>query len=198
MEDCRIIELYWQRNSDAIVASDEKYGVYCRVIAENILHNREDAEECVNDTWLHAWNAIPPQRPQFLKLFLARITRNISFNRWEKQTAEKRGGHETTLVLDELAECLKSETDVEGEVLAKELRACIRIFVRDLPARERKIFVLRYFYTERISQIAERCSISENNVKLILNRTRKKMQKRLIKEGLSGESNRFISQHGCN
>lgn len=188
MEESRIVELYWQKNSEAIVASEEKYGEYCRTIAENILHNREDAEECVNDTWLHAWNAIPPQRPQSLKLFLARITRNLSFNRWNAQAAEKRGGRETALVLDELAECLQSETDVEGEVLSRELNACVHSFVRGLPARERKVFVLRYFYTEPISQIAEHCSISENNVKVILNRTRKKLHKQLIKEGLSNES----------
>ena len=188
MEDSWIVDLYWKKNSDAILASEEKYGSYCCAIAENILHNREDAEECVNDTWLHAWNAIPPQRPQSLKLFLARITRNLSFNRWNAQAAEKRGGRETALVLDELAECLQSETDVEGEVLSRELNACVHSFVRGLPARERKVFVLRYFYTEPISQIAEHCSISENNVKVILNRTRKKLHKQLIKEGLSNES----------
>lgn len=188
MDDSRIVELYWQKNSEAIVVSEEKYGSYCHTIAENILHNREDAEECVNDTWLHAWNAIPPERPQCLKLFLARITRNLSFNRWNAQAAEKRGGHETSLVLDELAECLQSETDVEGEVLFLELNACIRSFVRGLPARERKVFVLRYYYTEPILQIAKRCSIAESNVKVILNRTRKKLKKQLNKEGLINES----------
>lgn len=188
MEDSKIVELYWNKNSEAIVASEEKYGAYCRTIAENILHNQEDVEECINDTWLHVWNAIPPQRPQSLKLFLARITRNLSFNRWNAQTAEKRGGHETALVLDELAECLHSGTDVESDILSQELGTYIRSFVKGLQGRERKIFVLRYFYTEPISQIAERCSISENNVKVILSRTRKKLKKLLIKEGLINES----------
>lgn len=187
MEDSRIIELYWQRDSEAIVASEEKYGGYCRMIAENILHSRPDAEECVNDTWLQAWNAIPPQRPQSLKLFLARITRNLCFNRYNEQTAQKRGGGETALVLDELAQCLPAETDVESELLLRELRESIRSFVRALPARERNIFLLRYFYTEPISKIAERCAISEGNVKVILSRTRRKLQKRLIKEGLCNE-----------
>lgn len=188
MEDSRIVELYWQRSESAITETQRKYGGFCHAIALRILSDRQDAEECVNDTWLHAWNAIPPQRPQSLKLFLARITRNLSFNRWNAQAAEKRGGRETALVLDELAECLQSETDVEGEVLSRELNACVHSFVRGLPARERKVFVLRYFYTEPISQIAEHCSISENNVKVILNRTRKKLHKQLIKEGLSNES----------
>ncbi|MBR6377113.1 MAG: RNA polymerase sigma factor [Oscillospiraceae bacterium] len=189
MEDSQIIELYWQKNSRAITASEEQYGVYCRSIAEAILHSREDAEECVNDTWLRAWNAIPPQRPKSLKLFLARITRNLAFNRWNEQSAEKRGGGETPLVLDELSECLQSETDVEGEVLTRELQACIRSFVRALPGRERRIFVLRYYFTESIAAIAERCSVSEGNVKVILSRTRKKLRKRLIKEGFFNESN---------
>ena len=187
MDDSRIVELFWRKDSDAIAAADEKYGSYCRSIARNILHSPEDAEECVNDTWLHAWNAIPPQRPASLKLFLARITRNLSFNRWNELTAAQRGGQETALVLDELADCLQSETDVEDEVLSQELRACIRDFVRALPTRERKIFVLRCFYTEPVAQIAERCALSENNVKVILSRTRKKLRKRLIKEGFIDE-----------
>ena len=183
MEDSRIVELYWKKNSDAILASEEKYGSYCRLIAENILHNREDAEECVNDTWLQAWNAIPPQRPQSLKHFLARITRNLSFNRWKSQSAEKRSGHETALVLDELAECLESETDVESEVFLRELRACIRDFARSLPEREGSVFARRYFFLDSVSSIARRYGMTENNVMVVLSHTRKKLKKRLSKEG---------------
>ena len=183
MEDSWIVELYWKKNSDAILASEEKYGSYCCAIAENILHNREDAEECVNDTWLHAWNAIPPQRPQSLKLFLARITRNLSFNRWKAQSAEKRGGHETALVLDELAECLESETDVESEVLFRELRVCIRDFVRSLPEREGNVFARRYFFLDSVSSIAKRYGMTENNVMVVLSHARKKLKKHLSKEG---------------
>ena len=111
MEDSRIVELYWQKNADAIKETDSKYGAYCFAIADNILHNEEDSEECVNDTWLNAWNAMPPQRPTKLRLFLAKITRNLSFNRFQAQGAKKRGGGEINLVLDELAECIAHESN---------------------------------------------------------------------------------------
>ena len=103
MEDSQIVALYWQRSPDAIKETENKYGAYCFSIADNILHSKEDAEECVNDTWLKTWNAIPPQRPNKLQLFLAKITRNLSFNRYKAKAAEKRGGGEMPIVLDELA-----------------------------------------------------------------------------------------------
>ena len=115
MDDSRIVELYLKRDEKALSETSVKYGRFLGFLAMNVLSVKEDAEECVNDTWLQAWNAIPPQRPQSLKHFLARITRNLSFNRWKSQSAEKRSGHETALVLDELAECLESETDVESD-----------------------------------------------------------------------------------
>ena len=113
MEDSQIIELYWQKNTDAISETANKYGAYCFAIAQNILHNTEDSEECVNDTWLHAWNAIPPQRPEAFRMFLAKITRNLSFNRFHVQNAKKRGGGEITLVLEELAEYLDGGVNAE-------------------------------------------------------------------------------------
>ena len=100
MEDSKIVELYWQKNADAIKETDSKYGAYCFAIADNILRNKEDSEECVNDTWLNAWNAMPPQKPTKLQMFLAKITRNLSFNRFNARSAEKRGGGEIVLVLD--------------------------------------------------------------------------------------------------
>ena len=106
MEDSQIIELYWQKNADAISETSNKYGSYCFTIADHILHSLEDSEECVNDTWLHAWNAMPPQRPNILRMFLAKITRSLSVNRFRARSAEKRGGGEIILVLDELADCL--------------------------------------------------------------------------------------------
>ena len=121
MEDSKIVELYWQKNADAIKETDSKYGAYCFAIADNILRNKEDSEECVNDTWLNAWNAMPPQKPTKLQMFLAKITRNLSFNRFNARSAEKRGGGEIVLVLDELAECLAGESDVESEYEAREL-----------------------------------------------------------------------------
>lgn len=106
MEDGQIIELYWQRDPGAITASEQKYGAYCLSVARNILHDAQDCEECVNDTWFRAWNAMPPQRPVKLRMFLAKITRNLAFNRFRAQGIQKRGGEVIFLVLDELAECL--------------------------------------------------------------------------------------------
>ena len=183
MEDHRIIELYWQKNEDAIKETDRKYGTYCFAIANNILRSTEDSKECVNDTWLSAWNAIPPQKPRILQMFLAKITRNLSFNRFNARSAKKRGGGEIILVLDELAECIAGEADVEREYEAKELGQCIRLFVRALPERDGNVFVRRYFFTEPVWEIAKRYDLTENHVLVILSRTRKKLKTHLKKEG---------------
>ena len=182
MEDNQIIELYWQKNVDAISETASKYGAYCFAIAENILHNTEDSEECVNDTWLHAWNAIPPQKPNVLRIFLAKIARNLAFNRFNARNAEKRGGGEIALVLDELGECLGG-ADTEAAYEAKELRQCIRHFVRSLPEREGNVLARRYFYAEPVADIARRYGLTENNVMAILSRTRRKLKAHLLKEG---------------
>ncbi|MDE7244399.1 MAG: sigma-70 family RNA polymerase sigma factor [Oscillospiraceae bacterium] len=183
MEDHQIIELYWQKNENAISETAGKYGAYCFTIAQNILHSTEDAEECVNDTWLHAWNAMPPQRPNILRIFLAKITRNLSINRFHAESAEKRGGGEIVLVLDELAECIAGGVDAEAAYESKELEQCIRRFVRALPKRERNMFVRRYFFTEPVAAVAARYGLTENNVQVILSRTRKKLRLVLKKEG---------------
>ncbi len=183
MEDSQIIELYWQKNADAISESAEKYGAYCFQVAENILHNTEDSEECVNDTWLRAWNAIPPEKPDALRMFFAKITRNLSFDRLNARNAQKRGGGEISLVLDELGECLGGGTDTEAAYEAKELRQCIRRFVRRLPERDGNVLVRRYFFAESVADIAKRYGLSENNVTVILSRTRKKLKTFLMKEG---------------
>lgn len=183
MEDSQIIELYWQRNPDAISETARKYGAFCFTIANNILHSTEDSEECVNDTWLRAWNAIPPQRPKVLRQFLAKITRNLSFDRFHAQKAEKRGGGEITLVLDELAECLNGGVDTEAAYEAEELRKSIQGFVRALPERDGNVLVRRYFFVESVADIAKRYSLTESNVMAILSRTRKKLKAHLLKEG---------------
>ena len=183
LEDSQIIEFYWQKNTDAISETASKYGAYCFTIADNILHNTEDSEECVNDTWLHAWNAIPPQRPNAFRIFLARITRNLSFDRFNARKARKRGGGEIVLVLDELAECLSGGTDVETEYENKELEQCIQRFVQALPERDGNVFVRRYFFTDPVASIAKRYSLTENNVMVILNRARKKLTLELMKAG---------------
>ena len=183
MEDSQIIELYWQKSADAISETSSKYGSYCFAIADHILHSPEDSEERVNDTWLRAWNAMPPQRPGVLRMFLAKITRSLSINRFHARSAEKRGGGEISLVLDELADCLAGGADVETEYEVRELEACIRRFVRGLPERDGNVFVRRYFFTEPVSSIARQYGLMENHVAVILSRTRKKLKVKLAKEG---------------
>ena len=134
MEDSAIIDLYWAREERALSETDAKYGGYCRSIAHNILKNREDSEECVSDTWLHAWNAMPPQRPSILSSFLGRITRNLSFDRCRRQNAEKRGGGLLPLALDELSECVPAPGRVEQALEARELAEAIDRFLRTLPS----------------------------------------------------------------
>ncbi len=183
MDDKRLIELYFKRDEDAIRLTQEKYGAYCFKVANNILASREDAEECVNDTYLKAWNTIPPQRPNVLKLFLARITRNLSIDRYEKRAAEKRGGGETELAIEELSECVAGSSSVEGEVMRLQLEKSIDRFISDLPERERAMFLRRYFYLESHSEMAERFGIDPHALSVILDRTRKKLRKHLKKEG---------------
>lgn len=183
MEDRELIQRFWERDPDAVSAAADKYGAYCYTIAERILHSQEDSEECVNDAWLHAWNAIPPQRPNVLRLFLARITRNLAFDRLQARNAEKRGGGGIDVVLDELEECLGSGTDVAAEFEVKELRACILRFVAALPEREGNVLVRRYFFTEPVADIARRYGLTENHVMVMLSRTRKKLKAHLCKEG---------------
>lgn len=183
MEDSQIIALYWQRSQDAVSETATKYGAYCFAVAENILHNAEDSEECVNDTWLRAWDAMPPQRPGVLRLFLARITRNLAFDRFRARNAEKRFGGEMALVLDELAECLGGGASAEAAFEAAELRESIRRFVRALPERDGNVTARRYFFAEPIADIAKRYGLSESNVTVILSRTRGKLKAHLLKEG---------------
>ena len=184
MTDAEIIQRYWQRDEGAIAASHAAYGPYCHTIAQNILGSPEDAEECVNDTWLRAWQAIPPQRPRVLRLFFAKITRNLALNRWKSRTAEKRGGGETALLLDELAECAGSGGDAEGAYLAKELGEAVDRFVRGLPRRDGDVFLRRYFWGDSVGSIAARYGLTSHHVSVLLSRTRKKLNSYLIKEGL--------------
>ncbi|MBQ8508642.1 MAG: sigma-70 family RNA polymerase sigma factor [Clostridia bacterium] len=184
MDDSRIVELFWARSADAVEACAAKYGGYCQSIARSILQSREDAEECVNDTWLGAWNAIPPHRPQLLSAFLGKLTRRIAINRYKRLTAAKRCG-EVNLVLDELAECLPGGESAEEALDMRELSRCLSDFVRALPERERMIFVRRYFYSDPIPTIAGRAKVSENNVSVILSRLREKLRRHLETEGFS-------------
>lgn len=184
MDDNAILDLYFARSEQAISETDRKYGRYCYSIANHILSSPSDAEESVNDTYFAAWKLIPPRRPQRFAVFLGKLTRNLSIDRWRKNTAGKRGGGETRLVLDELAECVAGSESPETDVLRKELSAALNRFLRKLPEKDRTIFLLRYYYANTQEEIAQKTGLSSNQVKYILQRTRKDLAGMLKKEGL--------------
>ena len=183
MEDARIIDLYWQRDESAISETAAKYGKYLHSISYGILRNEEDAEECVSDTYAGAWQAMPPHRPSVLSAFLGKITRRISISLWRKRSAEKRGGGETALALDELEECVSGEGDAESEAERRELREKLNAFLRALPPTERQVFLRRYWFMDPVADIAGRFACSESRIKSMLYRTRKKLRAMLEEEG---------------
>lgn len=185
MKDEEIIDLYWSRNENAILESQNSYGKYCYSIAIHILHDADDSDECVNDTWLRAWNAIPPERPNKLAIFLGTITRNLSFDKYKAKNAAKRGNGAVEAALDELAECVPDKNTVEDQVIAAELSRSINAFLRTLPERECNVFLRRYWYSEEYNEIAERYDMKLNTVKTILFRTRTKLKEYLEKEGVA-------------
>ncbi len=183
MKDEEIVELYFSRSENAISETALKYGNYCNYISQNILHSKEDAEECLNDAYLAAWSTIPPQKPQNLKTFLGKLTRNISIKKQEKNQAAKRGGGYVDIVLSELEECIASNSSIEDSIDYADLIECINSFLSSLPSLNRVIFVRRYWYVSSISEIAEQYNISESKVKSVLFRLRKRLKKHLGKEG---------------
>ncbi len=183
MDDKRIVDLYWQRNEQAISETSLKYGNYCYSIAHNILNNHEDAEESVNDTYNHAWHSMPPHRPAVLSTFLGKITRRISIDKFRHRTAEKRGGGEAPLVLDELQDCIASDETIEQESERKRLSEVVNAFVLSLPDTEQRIFLCRYWYMDSVDSICKRFGFSESRVKSMLYRTRAKLRAILVKEG---------------
>lgn len=185
MEDDAIVELYWQRSEEAIVQTDRKYGRYCRTIAYNILQDQDDCDECLNDTYMRAWNIIPPKRPTFLSALLAKITRNLALDRQKFSRAEKRGGGQVPLVLEELADCIPGGTDAEEILEKKAIAEILNRFLRSLPQRTREIFMLRYWYLCSVKKIAESMALSESNVKMTLLRSRRQLKTLLEKEGVS-------------
>lgn len=182
MEDSKIISLFWERSEDAITQTSQKYGKYCYTIAYNILANNEDSEECVNDTYLRAWDSIPPKKPTRLGAFLAKITRNLSLNLYEKKLAQKRGGGQVPLLLDELSQCVSSGFDISSSSF--EISVCINEFLKTLSSQNRRLFVKRYFYSLPISEIAKGEQMSENRVSVSLFRLREKLKNLLEKEGI--------------
>lgn len=184
MEDKRIVDLYWMRSESAISETDKKYGKYCRYIAERILESEEDVREVQNDTYLQVWNTVPPERPNSLRAYLGAICRNLSLNRYEASHAQKRGG-EVSLALNELSECIadREEQDDINERLCELLDS----FLATLPKRTRRVFLRRYWYASSISEIAKDYGMSENNVTVMLHRTRKTLAQLLQKEGFLNE-----------
>ena len=185
MEDKEIIELYNERSELAITETANKYGKYCYYIAHNILYNMQDSEECVNDTYLNAWNSIPPHNPDKLSTFLGKITRNLALNRYKYYNRQKRGDGQTSIVLDELLECVPATSSTEQAVEEKILVEVLNCFLDDLPEEKMKIFMRRYWYMSSIKEIADDFEMSESKVKMILSRNRNKLKQILEKEGIT-------------
>lgn len=184
MEDKQIVDLFWQRSEAAIVAAASKYGKYCSKIAYNILQNYEDSEECVNDTYLKAWGAIPTHRPTRLSTFLSKITRNLALNKWEYLNAEKRGSGQISFVLEELQECVPDVDNTEKIADDLALIEVLNHFLAGLPKEQRIIFLRRYWYLCSVKEIAANHSISESKVKMSLMRSRNALRNILEKEGI--------------
>lgn len=179
MDDQAIIDLYFARSEQAILATAEKYGAYCHTISYNILDNREDADECVNDTYMKAWNAIPPTRPLRFPSYLAKLVRNVALHTYEKTRAKKRGGSQVPLVLDELEHCLPASMNDDGDVIE-----LLNGFLERLPQETRQIFMARYFHFNSIKEIAKARGLSDSKVKMVLMRTRNELRNQLIAEGV--------------
>ena len=183
MLDEQIVALYWSRSEQAIAETGEKYGGYLNRIAYGILRSTLDAQECVNDTYHSAWNAMPPSKPNRLSAFLGKITRRLSIDRLRHDTAEKRGGGELPLALDELSGCVSGVDTAESEVLRQELLSLLDAFLSSLSDTERRVFLRRYWYLDSIAEIAERFGFSQSKTASMLHRTRGKLREVLRKEG---------------
>lgn len=183
MDDVRIIDLYWTRSERAIAETAKKYGGYCRSIALRILGNAQDSEECVNDTWLSAWNAMPPKRPVVLGTFLGRLTRNLALNRWKLDRAKKRGGGEVALALEELQVCVAAPGGVEADLDGLALSEALSRFIGSLSKERARFFIQRYWYLCSVQEIASSCGVSVEKVKTTLYRTRNDLRDFLREEG---------------
>jgi len=184
LDDKKIIELFYERSEQAITELSKKYGLLCEKIADNILNNHLDAEECVNDAYLAVWNTIPPQNPDSLVSYVCRIVRNQAIKKYHENTALKRNSiYDTSL--DELEEVLPSSASVEGELEAKEVSAMIDRFLETLDKQSRTMFIRRYWYSDSIEEIALSFKTSKHYISVRLSRIRKALKKHLVKEGVS-------------
>ena len=183
LEDSKIISLFFERSEQAVEELDRKYGTAVKKTAANILSDRLDVEECVNDTYLRAWNSIPPQKPNPLVSYVCKIARNLAIDRYHANTAEKRNAS-FDLVLEEMEECIPSDMNVETEYDAKELTAAINCFLSILSREDRFLFVRRYWYGDSIEDLATLTNGNANRISVRLFRIREKLKKSLVKEGL--------------
>ena len=185
MEDTRIIELYFERSEQAIIDTAHKYGSYCRCIANNILHNKQEVEECLDDTYMQAWDSIPPHIPTRMKTYLGKITRNLAINRYLYNNAAKRKLNETYVIIEELNKCIPSNNHTERIVDDCLIKEILNSFLEALPIEQRKIFVRRYWYMDSVTEIARTNGVGVSKVKMILHRTKKKLKQMLEEEGVS-------------
>ena len=184
MEDSKIIEMFYERSEQAIIELSKKYGAVCTKVANNILSDKRDTEECVNDAYLGAWNTIPPQKPNPLLSYICRIVRNLAVNKYHANTASKRNST-YDVALDELENCFPSAVSVEDEFNAKEAARVIDDFLATLDQENRVMFVRRYWHADSIADLAQLFHTSSHNVSVRLSRTREKLRKHLIKEGVA-------------
>ena len=184
MDDKQIVDLYWERSETAISETAKKYGRYCHYIAFNVLHNDEDSEECVNDTYFSLWKTIPPTIPTILKSFIAKITRNKAINMYEKKTASKRSNGQMEVSIDELTECFDSSDDAQSRVERQETIAALNEFLEGLDKNKRIYFIQRYWYMTPIKEIAAKNNISEGSLKTMLSRIRADLKKYIKARGL--------------
>lgn len=185
MEDSAIIELYWRRSEDAIRETAAKYGAYCRSVARGLLADARDEEECVNDTWIKAWNAMPDSRPDRLRLFLGKITRRLACDALRSRNARKRGGGVVVEALEELGECVPSSPGADMIVEDRELEEILNRFLRTLSERDCNVFLRRYWYGETLEEVSRRYGMKLNTVKTSLYRSREKLRGYLEKEGIA-------------
>ncbi len=183
MNDSKIVGLFWECSESALKEVSKKYGAYCLTIAQNILGNREDSEECVNDTYLRAWDSIPPNKPTSLGAFLGRITKNLAIDRIRSLLCEKRGGSMEIVSFDELDEFVSGNYSVESESERREILEAINAFLKGLPAKKRQMFVARYWQYYKLSELGDLFGMSESSVAVELGRTRKKLKEYLINRG---------------
>ena len=184
MDDQEIIARFFARDEEGLTAARARYGPYCAAVARSLLNDPRDQEECLSDTWLRAWNAIPPQRPRSLGAFLAKITRNLAINSLRDGNAQRRGGGQVPLALEELGECVSPEGSPEGELDRQAAEEALNRFLDGLPPLQREVFLRRYWYLDSIEDIARRAGWSKSRVTTTLHRLRVRLRAHLIQEGI--------------